>query len=59
MTKITKGSRFYTFSPFVLITSVVLAIYFDDPATFLTVATTWMALAGAKSAIGTHKGNGA
>lgn len=58
MKNFTGGSRFYTLSPFVLVASIVLAVYFDDSTTFITVATTWMALAGAKSGIGTLKGNG-
>lgn len=56
--RLTGGSRFYTWSPIVLVTSIILAVYFDDSTVFITVSTTWMALAGAKSAIGTHKGNG-
>ncbi len=58
MAKFLKGSRFYTLSPFVLIAAFGLSWRFDDPSTFLTVATTWMALAGTKSAVGTLKGNG-
>ncbi len=59
MNRLTKGSRFYTFSPFVLLMTFGLSLYLKDGAGWIAVATTWMALAGAKSAVGTHKGNGA
>ncbi len=57
--RLTKGSRFYTLSPLVMAAAFFMSIRFEDPVPFITVVTTWMALAGAKSSIGTHKGNGA
>ena len=59
MNSLTKGSRFYFYSPFVLLMTFGLALYLKDSTGWIAVATTWMALAGAKSAVGTHKGNGA
>ncbi len=54
----TKGSRFYLISPYIVLLSAAMALKFDDITPFITVTTTWMGLAGTKSAIDTHKGNG-
>ena len=58
MNRLTKGSRFYTFSPFVLIAAFALSWKLEEAAAFIAIATTWMLGAGSKSAIGTLKGNG-
>ena len=58
MTKWTKGSRFYQLSPIVLVATWVLCAYLKDSTGWITVTTTWMALAGAKSAVGSFKGTG-
>lgn len=50
----TKGSRYYTVGPLFVLLSAGLAVHFGESSVFVTLATTWMALAGGKSIVDEH-----
>ena len=50
----TKGSRYWTIAPLFVVLSAFLAVHFKEPSVFVTLATTWMALAGGKSIVDEH-----
>ncbi len=52
----TRNSRFWTVTPWVVLLSAALAIYFGESGVFTNVTMTWMALAGGKSVVSTYKG---
>ena len=52
----TRGSRFWRITPWVVLLSAVLAMFFDDPATFIAVTAPWITVAGGKSIMSTHRG---
>lgn len=58
MKNLTKGSRFWTFAPWVWIAAIPMSIYFDDPAVFLQVSLVFLGLGGAKSVVSSYKGTG-
>ena len=54
----TSGSRFWKITPYVVVLSAVLAMYFDDPTTFIAITAPWITVAGGKSMLSTHGKNG-
>ena len=58
MNEWTKNSRFWKITPWVVLLSAALAIYFDESGVFTNITMTWMALAGGKSVVNSYKGAG-
>ena len=54
----TKDSRFWKITPFVVLLSAGLAVYFGDHSVFTNITMVWVGLAGGKSVVGTYKGTG-
>jgi hypothetical protein len=52
----TKNSRFWKVTPWVVVLSALLSIYFDDPTTFIAITAPWITVAGGKSMLSTHHG---
>lgn len=50
----TKGSRFWTFTPPIVLLSAGLSVYSKDSSVFTSLALLWMGSAGAKSSIESH-----
>ena len=51
-----RNSRFWKVTPWVVLLSAALAIYFDDPTTFVAVTGPWITAAGGKSIVSTYRG---
>ena len=54
MSSWTKGSRFWTVGPWIVLLATAVSLYFGDPNPFTGVATVFLGGAGAKSAIDQH-----
>lgn len=54
----TNGSRFWRITPYVVVLSAVLSLYFDDPTSFIAITAPWITVAGGKSMLSTHGKNG-
>ena len=52
----TKGSRFWKITPWIVLLSAALSIYFDDPVSFISATAPWITVAGGKSFASTWKG---
>jgi len=52
----TKNSRFWKVTPWIVLLSAGLAVYFNEPTTFIAVVTPWITLAGGKSIVSTYRG---
>ena len=53
----TRNSRFWRITPWVVLLSALLALYFDDPAAFIAVTSPWITVAGGKSMVSTYRGS--
>ncbi len=51
-----RNSRFWKFTPWVVLLSAALAIYFDDPVPFISITAPWITVAGGKSIVSTYRG---
>lgn len=58
MRALTKGSRFWTFAPWVWVASVPMSIHFNDASVFTQVSVVFLGLGGAKSVVSSYRGNG-
>ncbi len=50
-----RNSRFWMISPWFVLLSAALAIYFDEPNTFIAITGPWMMVAGGKSIASTYR----
>ena len=53
----TRNSRFWRITPWVVLLSAVLAMYFKESSVFTGVTMVWMGLAGSKSIVSTYTGS--
>ena len=51
-----RNSRFWKVTPWVVLLSAALAIYFDDPVPFISITAPWITVAGGKSIVSTYRG---
>ncbi len=49
----TNGSRFWKITPYVVVLSAAMSLYFDDPTAFIAVTSPWITVAGGKSFMST------